>query len=134
MIYNFRFDRYHREEVLRRLQEEKLISQGWGGGEKQDLQVDSEDFVARCRNYYELATTRVPSNLTWMREFKDGDMLVTPHLPENGKVSIHLIDGDFPSCYAYLSGDSTHMNHCIKVKESFGLQGNISIYNSHLIS
>ena len=30
MIYNFRFDKSQIEEILRRLREEKLLSQGWG--------------------------------------------------------------------------------------------------------
>ncbi len=33
MIYQFRIDKSQRSEILRRLKEEDLLSQGWGGGE-----------------------------------------------------------------------------------------------------
>jgi hypothetical protein len=45
------------------------------------------------------------------------------------------IDGDFPSCYSYDSDDikDTHLNHKIKVKNIFGLDCSLSIYN-HLVN
>ena len=132
MIYNFRFDKSHIEEILRRLREEKLLSQGWGGGEQGRLDIRQEDYVTRCFEFYDLTSTRIPSNLTWMREFKDGDLLVTPHLPEHGKVSIHIIDGDWDDCYDYLECDDTHLNNRIRIRESYGLDGNIDARNARL--
>ena len=134
MIYNFRFDKSRIEEILRRLREEKLLSQGWGGGEEGGLDIRQEDYVTRCFKFYRdhLTSTHIPSNLTWMREFKDGDLLVTPHLPEHGKVSIHIIDGDWDDCYDYLECDETHLNNRIRIKKSYGLDGNIDINNALL--
>jgi hypothetical protein len=129
MIYNFRFDRDSREEVLHRLREYRLLCQGWGGGEQGELRIDQDDYVEACRQHYALASTRIPTNLSRMKRFLDGDILVTPHLPENGQVSIHIVDGDFPICYSYLDSDDFHLNNQIRVKASYGLDGNISIYN-----
>ena len=60
-------------------------------------------------------------------------MVVVPHLPEYGTVSVHIVDGDFPSCYSYDVSDDTHLNHRIALKDSFGLNGEISIYNERLL-
>lgn len=135
MIYNFRFARDRRDEILRRLREHNELSQGWGGGLEGGLNMNEprRDFIPRARERYELATTRVPSNLTRMRHFKDGDLLVTPHLPEYGKVSIHEVDGDYPACYRYEAGDSTHLNHRVRIRRSWGLDGNISAYHDSLV-
>jgi|GEM_PF-1623346 len=133
MIYNFRIDRSGREEILRRLKEEKLLSQGWGGGEDGGLPVDQDDYVSKCASFYKLASTRIPTNLLRMRGLKDKDVLATPHLPQDGRTSIHLVDGDFPQCYDYLQNDPAHLNHRIRIKKSYGLDGNISIYNVHLV-
>ena len=128
MIYNFRHDRTSTEEVLTRIERDKQLSQGWGGGESGDLDLRKEDFVNRTVSHYELPGTRIPSNLSRMRDFKDGDMLVVPHLPKYGTVSVHIIEGDFPDCYCYNESDDTHLNHRISLKSSFGLNGEISIY------
>lgn len=134
MIYNFRIDRSGVKEILKRLKDDKMLSQGWGGGEEASLRIDQENYVAKCSKFYELVSTRIPSNLLRMKDFKDGDLLVTPHLPENGKVSIHIVDQDFPMCYNYLEKDPKHLNNRFKIKKSYGLEGNISIYNVHLVS
>jgi hypothetical protein len=135
MIYNFRIDRTSRDEILRRLHgRESFLSMGWGGGENSDLRVDRDDYVAACKNFYKLETTRIATNLTGIRAFKDGDILVVPHLPEDGKVSIHLVEGDFPNCYAYLARDSCHLNNRIRIKCSYGLDGNIDAHNTALIN
>ncbi len=134
MIYNFRFDRLNTIEIRQQVQQSKLLLQGWGGGEQGDLSITSTDFVSRCRDFYRMQNTRVPTNLMKIRSFKDGDILVTPHLPENGKLSLHIIDGNFPTCYNYLNSDSHHLNHQIRIKESFGLDGNISVHNLRLSS
>ena len=61
-------------------------------------------------------------------------MLIVPHLPEDGKVSIHIVNGDFPDCYIYDRSDGRDLNHRIKLKCSFGLDGEISIYNEDLLA
>ena len=132
VFYNFRFDREQLQVVLDRLRNEKVLSQGWSGHKGDNLPVTTDDFIPRCKATYNLATTRVPSNLTWMRSFRDGDVLVVPHLPDYGRVSMHVVDGDFPKCYEYRVDDSTHLGHAIRVKESVGLDGEISIHNLHL--
>ena len=83
-----------------------------------------------------MKTTRVPTNLLRIRAFKDNDLLVTPHLPEYGKVIINVVDGDYEmadgdhtSCYEYVQNDEDHQNHRIWVKRSYGLDGNIDIHN-----
>jgi len=134
MIYNFRIDRSGVNEILKRLKDEKILSQGWGGGEEGDLRIDQENYVTKCREFYNLASTRIPTNLLRMKDFKDGDILVTPHLPENGKVSIHIVNGDFLNCYDYVEKDPFDLNNRFKIKKSYGLDGNISIYNAHLAS
>jgi Restriction endonuclease len=133
MLYNFRFDRSHPVEIMRRLQQERILSQGWGGGADGRLRITDDDFVARCRALYSLPTTRIATNLTRIREFKDGDLLVVPHLPAYGKASIHLVQGDFPGCYVHRDPDLHHLNHGIRVSASYGLGGEISIYN-HLLA
>ena len=133
MIYNFRHDKNITEEVSARIRDHKEISQGWGGGVEANLDLHQEDFVSKAFTYYNCRTTRIPSNLTRIRDFNDGDMLVMPHLPEYGKVSIHIVDGDYPRCYRYEASDHTHQNHRIKIKDSFGLKGEFSIYGTELL-
>jgi Holliday junction resolvase-like predicted endonuclease len=130
MIYNFRCDQDHRAEIIRRIKDEKQISQGWGGGDTDlDLHRESFDFVPACLQRYkpEMKTARVPTNLLRMRTFKDGDILVTPHLPEYGQVIITVLEGDYPDCYEYSQNDGHHQNHRFRLKHSYGLQGNISV-------
>ena len=129
MIYNYRFDRDLLPDILQRLRSQGVLSQGWGGGVEQNLDIRNKEFVAQCAWYDELASTRIPTNLTRMRDLKRGDLLVVPHLPEQGKVSIHVVADDFPACYEYVSGDKTHQNHRIKIERSYGLDGNVSIHN-----
>lgn len=116
-----------------RIRNDKEISQGWGGGGEVDLDLDKEDFIGKTVTCHECRTTRVPSNLTRIRDFKDGDLLVMPHLPGYGKVSIHIVDGNYPECYRYDTLDRTCQNHRIKIKDSFGLAGEFSIYGSELV-
>lgn len=132
MVYNFRFDRDSRDEILDRLSTQKVLCQGWGGGPDGGLSLQKDDFVDATYKFYDLVSTRIPTNLCRMKEFKDGDLIVTPHLPDHGKVSVHIISGDFPSCYSYSESDGFHLNHQIHLKESYGLKGQISIYNTLL--
>ncbi len=117
MIYNFRFDRDSRCEVLRRVKDESFLCQGWGGGEEGDLNLEREDYTESCQVRYKLASTKIPTNLSRIRKFQDGDLPVVPHLPENGKVSVHVVDGTFPNCYVYLGSDSWHLNNQIVASE-----------------
>ena len=134
MIYNFRHDRSRTNEIKARIDSDRQISQGWGGGDGADLDLREDDFIAKTVAHYNLSTTRIPSNLTRIREFKDGDLLVVPHLPEYGTVSLHVVDGDFPGCYCYDASDDTHQNHRIELKCSYGLKSEISIYNEKLLA
>lgn len=133
MIYNFRFARDHRDEILSRLLEKSTLSQGWGGGDT-NLDLRQDDFVDRAVERYGMDTTHIPSNLERICDFEDGDLLVTPHLPENNTVSIHEVEGDFPECYTYLESDETNQNHRIDIRESWGLEGNISVKTWQLAS
>ena len=136
MIYNIRHDRCKVAEILNRIRKEKQLSMGLGGGHDADLDLRKDGFVAKTVDYYGLQTTKTPSNLSRMSQFKDGDILVTPHLPEYGKVSIHIVNGSFPDCYRYCppsDSDGSHESHRILLKKSFGLNGEISIYNTRLI-
>ena len=133
MIYNVRHDKSRKDLILQRIRERQQFSQGWGGGSGGDLDLRDPDFTQRVVSHYDLKTTRVPSSLTRMREFQDGDILVTPHLPEYGHVSIHVVNGAFPDCYDYDTGDSFHLNHRISLQRSVGLDGEISIYNERLL-
>lgn len=133
MIYNFRHEKRRRDEIVTRIQNDEEISQGWGGGGVVDLDLRNDDFIAGTVAYHGCHTTRVPSNLTRMRQFQDGDLLVMPHLPAPGTVSIHIVDGDYPACYEYDESDDTHQNHRIKIRDSFGLGGQFSIYGTELV-
>ena len=132
MIYNIRHDRKQRVTIRQRIKCDGRVSQGWGGGENGDLDLRHDDFVSRTYRYYELRTTRIATNLSRMMDFRDGDILVLPHLPEYGTVSLHIVDGDFPECYEYEQADPTHLNHRVRVSESFGLHGQISVRNVEL--
>ena len=125
MIYNFRHDRNITSDIADRIRSEKEISQGWGGCGDVDLNLRDENFINKTFKYHKCRTTRTPSNLTYMRDFKDGDLLVMPRLPTYGTVSIHIVDGDYPDCYRYDTTDQTSQNHRIKVGESFGLDGGV---------
>ena len=133
MIYNIRHARNLTQAIVNRIQEENQLSQGWGGGGEVNLDLRNDGFIENTRIYHELATNRIPSNLTRMRAFHDGDVLVTPHLPEYGRVSIHFVKGNFPECYSYVPDDSSHQNHRISLQKSVGLYREISIKNLMLL-
>ena len=136
MIYNIRHDRYKVAEILNRIRKEKQLSMGLGGGHDADLDLRKDGFVIKTVEYYGLQSTRTPTNLSRLSQFEDGDILVTPHLPEYGKVSIHIVNGSFPDCYRYCppsDSDGSHESHRILLQRSFGLNGEISIYNTRLI-
>lgn len=132
MIYNFRCDQNWGPDIVQRIRAEKRMSQGWGGGET-NLDLRREDFVQACLRLYQsdgMKSTRVPTNLLRIRALKDDDVLVTPHLPEYGKLIINVVDGDYPDCYEYVPNDETHQNHRIRVRSFYGLDGNIDIHNA----
>jgi hypothetical protein len=131
MIYNFRCDQKYRNEILRRLINENRLSQGWGGCEE-NLDLRRDDFAQACFRHYRssgMASTRVPTNLLRIRDFKDGDLLITPHIPVYGKLVITVVDGDYPDCYEYVQNDESDQNHRIKAKRFYGLDGNIDIHH-----
>ena len=133
MIYNFRHDKDRSEEIIQRIIEHNQLSQGWGGGVDCSLDLRNPDFIENCVEYYELTRTNIPSNLTRISALKDGDLIVTPHLPEWGNLSIHVVNGDFPDCYRYDENDDSDQNHRILVNQSIGLDNEISIYSEDLI-
>ena len=134
MLYQFRTDRKNRDTLLDRLKADQHLCQGWGGGDAADLSLDAPDFASRVKKHYDLKTTRIPSNLKRIRSFKDGDLLIVPHLPRKGRVSIHVVDGDFPACYEYVPNDPSHLNHRIRVRSSVGLDREVSTGNSRLLA
>ena len=127
MIYNFRFDRERRDTILKRLENDSVLCQGWGGGQEGDLDLRQDNFRERTVNRYGMDTTHIPSNLTTMRDLEDGDLLVVPHLPKRNTVSIHEVDGDYPRCYDYAENDDTSLNHRLHIRTSWGLRGNIDV-------
>lgn len=131
MIYQFRIDQSQKDLISTRL-DEGYLSMGWSG-HPQDLDISSGSFVHDCKKRYGMKTTRVATNLTHMRHFEDGDILVVPHFPHYGTVSLHIVAGNFPDCYSLLPADKTHLGHRIKIKKSYGLDGNISIHNVKLV-
>ncbi len=139
MIYQFRFDKDHFDEVLRRVRrKDSLLSQGWGGGEEGGFNLEhlenDDGFRAKFRSHPDYETNRVPNSLLRIKNFCDGDVLVVPHLPKKGKVSVHIVDGNFPGCYDYLESDPTHLNHRVRIKKSYGLDGEIDNHNVRLAS
>jgi hypothetical protein len=128
MIYNFRIDRSQRDFLLEELNKNRILYQGWG-----NFSLDSDSFVEDTKTYYSLKSTRTPSSLVKIKSFKENDMLLIPHLPENGLVTIVIVDSDYPSCYKWKTGQPNHLNHGIRVKKVYGLNGNISMYNHMLV-
>jgi hypothetical protein len=133
MLYNFRIDQKQTAEIIARLQTEKALSQGWGGAGT-DLNLRDPDFVQRVRDNYSMRSTRRPTNLTRIRQFKNGDKLIIPHLPQWHKVTICEVDGDYPACYVYVPNDDTHLNHRIRVKRVLGLDGNVDMRSLPLVA
>ncbi len=134
MLYNYRFDRSLLSEIYGRIQRDAELSQGWGGGTEENLDLNDDDFVQKCARHYQLATTRVASNLTRIRDFKRGDVLVVPHMPEHGKVSLHVVSDDFPACYRYEPNDDSHQNHRIRITKSYGLDGGLNVRHLSLMA
>ena len=133
MIYNFRHEKTLSEKITQRIIQHGELSQGWGGGTVINLDLRKPGFIENCVAYHELERTNIPSNLTRISAFTDGDLIVTPHLPEKGRLSIHIVKGDFPHCYRYDENDDSHQNHRILVKQSIGLENVISIHNRDLV-
>lgn len=135
MIYNFRHDKTLTDSIKDRMLNNCQLSQGWGGGSNEKhLDINQSSFVEDCKTFHELKTTRVASNLCRITDFKNGDLLITPHIPQYGRLSIHEIEGDFPECYTYVQNDESYQNHRIKIRKSIGLEQDqeISVYNVKL--
>lgn len=133
MIYNFRIDRNVRKKLCERIRNENEISQGWGGGSKINLNLQNNNFVKECREYYGLKTTRTPTNLTKIRKFKKDDLLIIPHLPSDGKFVICRVADDFEKSYSYVE-DVDHQNHRIKISKCWGLDNLLAIHNYNVAS
>jgi Restriction endonuclease len=128
MMYNFRIDRSQREFLKRELEENSVLYQGWG-----QYDLTSDRFIEETKKHYKMKSTRTPSSLSKMKAFKDGDILLVPHFPENGLLMIAVVDEDYPGCYNWTVGQPRHLNHGIKVKKVYGLHGEISMYNQRLV-
>lgn len=127
-VYNFRIDRDNREELLTRLKNNTL-SMGWGGGSTNLSMLESGSLFEKYKKTYSSMTSRKFNSIMKIRNFKDNDIIIVPHLPKNGKFIIVIIDGNFPECYSYKDNDTVHLNHCIKTKKIYGLDGNLDIHN-----
>jgi hypothetical protein len=123
-IVNFRVDTNSLKEVVKRLEDNK-ISMGWGGG---NINLDLRNNVD-FRKAYKNITNRRINSIMKIKNFKDGDIIVVPKIPKNGKFIIGFVDGDFPNCYEYIENDQTHLNHCIKLKKVYGLKSELDIHN-----
>ncbi|MEW6047795.1 MAG: hypothetical protein AB1609_15160 [Bacillota bacterium] len=73
-----------------------------------------------------------PTNLFRLKSFRDDDILATPCLPEYGKVSLRIVDRDYPSSYEYRKGGRYHLSHVFRIKRSCGLDGSVSERNERL--
>ena len=134
-FYNFRHDKDRTNLVTGRILKHHQLSQGWGGGSNEaNLDLRQGNFVNECAGFHNLTTTSIATNLSRIRNFKDGDILINPHIPARGCLSIHEIKGDFPECYIYIPDDPTYLNHRINLHNSIGLEPDqqISIYNVNL--
>lgn len=123
-IVNFRVDTNNLKEVVKRLEDNK-ISMGWGGG---NVNLDLRNTVD-FRKAYKNITNRRINSIMKIKSFKDGDIIVVPKIPKNGKFIIGFVDGNFPNCYEYVENDQTHLNHCIKLKKVYGLKSELDIHN-----
>lgn len=123
-ILNFRVDTNFLKELVKRLEENK-ISMGWGGC---SVNLDLRNPVDFRKVYNNITNRRINSILK-IKRFKDGDIIVVPKIPTNGKFIIGIVDGDFPNCYDYIENDQTHLNHCIKLKKVYGLKSELDIHN-----
>ncbi|TFD97071.1 restriction endonuclease [Jeotgalibacillus sp. R-1-5s-1] len=128
MIFNFRIDRTQRDFLKTKLISENIIYQGWGKNDLADKQ-----FSVETESYYNLKTKRIPNNLKKIRTFVQGDILIVPHFPSDGCMSILVVEGNYPNNYTWQPGQVRDLNHGIKIKEAYGLNGTISIYHYLLV-
>ena len=113
------------ELILNQRLKDNILSLGWGGGnDNLDLKQNVDFKIA----YPKISSRRINS-IKKIKTLKDGDILVAPKLPKNGKFIIGVVDGNFPDCYSYIENDKTHLNHCIKLKKVYGLNGELDIHN-----
>lgn len=129
-ILNMRIDRNHTKILNERLRN-KFISMGWGGGdiENLDLTQDNDLWKLFKSCYNDRISIRRFNSILKIKKLRDNDILIIPHLPSPGKFVVGIVDGDFPDCYCYQENDLTHLNHRIKLKTIYGLDGNLDIHN-----
>ena len=135
MIYNVRHSKTQLQYIVDCITNQHQFCQGWGGDVDGDLDIRKDTFFQACCEYYEdtLNSTRIPTNLfRYIPALEDGDILVTPHIPKYGCASIHIVDGDFPDCYQHVPDDS-HLGHRIRIRDSIGMNEELSIYSERLI-
>jgi hypothetical protein len=91
--WGFRIDTTYVKELNEELSMGRL-RQGWGYNQGQDLRNLTVDEGAR-------------RNLSMLRDVKKGDMLLVPHLPELGQVSIAEATEDWDKGYQFSIFDAT---------------------------
>ena len=126
-IYTIRTDRTSKDLLLERLKE-KEICMGWGGGITDiDLDAGKETFRENIVKVYKDITPRRIGNLArGLTEIKENDILMIPNLPEAGKFIVGLAEKD---PYRHDKEDNSHLNHRIKLKEIYGLDGKLDMKN-----
>lgn len=134
MIYNIRIDRDNRKGILERLKNEKTISFGWGGGNDKNLSLKEKSFRKNTKDYYKLKTTRIPTSLTKIKNFKKGDLLVIPNFPKDKNFVICEVAEDFNKSYYHEPNDNSHQNHRLKISRYWGVEPVMSFYNHHVSS
>ena len=129
-IYTIRTDRTAKEFLIERLKEKELCM-GWGGGITDvDLYASKETFRENIVKVYKDITTRRIGNLArGLTEIKENDILMIPNLPEDGKLIIGIAE---KSPYRHEKEDDKHLNHRIRLKEVYGLNGKLDIKNEKI--
>ncbi len=129
-IFNFRIDRNNRS-ILQEKLSSNILAMGWGGGNIENLDLRQNGNIhSKFKNVYKdrISIRRINSILK-IRQFKDGDIIIIPHMPKNGKFIIGIVNGNFPECYDYDENNKSHLNHKINLKKIYGLNNNLDIHN-----
>ena len=126
-IYTIRTDRTSKDLLMKNLKENE-ISMGWGGGiTDTDLDASKETFRENIVKVYKDITPRRIGNLArGLTEIKENDILMIPNLPEAGKFIVGVAEKD---PYRHDKEDDSHLNHRIKLKEIYGLDGKLDMKN-----
>ncbi|WP_404405134.1 restriction endonuclease [Jeotgalibacillus malaysiensis] len=128
MIYNFRIDRTKRAFLREQLLNKSILYQGWGA-----VPLTDEKFSVKTVTHYKLKSKHLPNNLKRMRQFKKGDVLMVPHFPGRGYLTLLIVAADYPDCYVWNDNSENSLNHGIRVSEVYGLDKSISMYHFSLV-